>query len=277
MEKIKKALDKAREERQKVVQTTMVPTTRKVELSSKGNLPRVSIDSIPQQIQYAQTQNIEISAEYLRERRVIAGMSPCPFIDAYKVLRTKVIQSMRENKWNVLAVTSPGENAGKTLTSINLAISLALEVDQTVLLVDANLRNPNVHDYFGFTAQFGLSDYLVNDVPIEKILVHPKGIGRFVLLPGNKSLVDSSEMLSSPKMAMLVEELKSRYPSRLVIFDLPDLCTSDTLAFAPHADATLLIVEAGETKKDDITRAFDLLKGTHPIGTVLNKAEQRPS
>lgn len=223
-------------------------------------------------IQYTHTKSVETSKAFLRERRVVAGFDQGPFTDAYKLLSTQVLQKMREQDWNVLAVTSPGENEGKTLTAINLAISLAQEVDQTVLLVDADLRHPSVHDYFGFRGGLGLGDYLQSDEPLEQMLIHPN-IGGFVILPGGKPLHNSSEMLRSPKMVQLVQELKSRYPSRVVIFDLPPLLSAaDALAFAPYIDAALLVVEEGKTETDDITRAAGLLGATHLIGTVLNKS-----
>jgi capsular exopolysaccharide synthesis family protein len=183
-----------------------------------------------------------------------------------------VLQRLRENKWNVLAVTSPGLNEGKTLTAINLAVSLAMEVNYTVLLVDADLRHPNVHTYFGLEPEFGLSDYLLSDKPLQELLVHP-GIQGLVVLPGGKPLTNSSEMLNSPKMSRLVEELKTRYPSRIVLFDLPPLlATADAMAFAPYVDAALLVVEEGITSIQDAQHATELLKDTHLIGAVLNKS-----
>jgi protein-tyrosine kinase len=225
------------------------------------------------QIKYTHTRSLPISLDLLHRQRVIVGHQPGPFADAYKILRTKVLQKMREQDWNALAITSPGPNAGKTLTAINLAISLVLEVNQTVLLVDANLRRPSVHRYFGVNPEFGLSDYLLDNVPVQKILFNPKGIDRFVILPGNRPLPDSSEMLSSPRMSKLVDDLKSRYPSRFVLFDLPHLGTADALAFAPHADATLLVIEEGKTGQDELKQAIQHLDTTPILGTVLNKAE----
>ena len=186
------------------------------------------------------------------------------------------MQIFRENKWNTLAVTSPGANAGKTLTAINLAISIAREVDYTVLLVDANLQSPGMLDHFGLAPRKGLSEYLTEDVPIADLLFKPGIVEHLVVLPGGRPLGNSSEMLSSPKMGRLVEEMKSRYPSRIIIFDLPPLLTSsDTLAFVPHVDAALLVVEEGTTRKDELERAADLLGATNIVGTVLNKAESR--
>lgn len=224
------------------------------------------------QIKYTQTKSIDVSRSLLRERRIVSGFEPGVYTDAFKILCTQVLQKMRDSGWNALAITSPGENEGKTMTAINLAISMATEVNQTVLLVDANLRHPSVHQYFGLNEDVGLSDYLTGDIPLEKILIHP-GIDHFVLLPGGKPLLHSSEMLGSPKMAELVQELKQRYPSRIVLFDLPPLLSAaDALAFAPYVDAALLVVEEAKTKDEDIVRAASLLGATNLIGTVLNKS-----
>ncbi len=223
---------------------------------------------------YTRTRTEEVPVNFLRDMRVITAVESGGFTDAYGILRTQVLQRLREKQWNALAVTSPGISEGKTLTAINLAISLAREVDYTVLLVDADLRNPGVHAYFGIHPERGLSDYLLDDVPLAELLIHPSGIGRFVILPGGRPLEHSSEMLNSPKMAHLVDELKTRYSSRIVLFDLPPLLsTADALAFSPYVDAALLVVEENRTPAPEIERATKLLaQNTNLIGTVLNKA-----
>ena len=224
------------------------------------------------QIQYTKTKTIDVSRDFLREKRIVSGFEQNAFTDAYKMLCTQVLQKMRDSGWNALAVTSPGDGEGKTMTAINLAISMAMEVNQTVLLVDANLRHPSVHGYFGMKSAVGLSDYLTADTPLEDMLVHP-GVSNFVILPGGKPLQNSAEMLGSPKMAQLVQELKRRYPARIVVFDLPPLLTAaDALAFAPYVDAALLVVEEAKTKAEDISRAANLLGATNLLGTVLNKS-----
>jgi protein-tyrosine kinase len=142
-----------------------------------------------------------------------------------------------------------------------------------VLLVDADLRDPGVHRYFGLQPALGLSDYLLRDAPLAELLINPEGIPRFVILPGGKPLTNSTEMLNSPKMARLVEELKTRYASRIVLFDVPPLLSSaDTLAFSPYVDAALLVIEEGKTAAQDARRAAELLANTRLIGTVLNKS-----
>jgi capsular exopolysaccharide synthesis family protein len=265
MERIKEALERARQERQQVGYAPGATAP-----------PRGAV--APAQIVYTQTRHAEVSDEFLRNKRVITGSDPDAFTDAYGILRTQVLQQLRENRWNALVVTSPGFNEGKTLTAINLAISLAMEVSYTVLLVDANLRHPNVHSYFGIEPEFGLSDYLVADKPLQEILVHPAGIQGLVILPGGKPLANSAEMLNSPKMSRLVEELKTRYPSRIVLFDLPPLLTTaDAIAFAPYVDAALLVLEEGKTSTQDAQRATELLKDTQLIGAVLNKSLSKPA
>lgn len=232
-------------------------------------------EGMPGRIVYTQTRSVQVPLSMLRERRVVAAFEEGPFTDAYKMLRTQVMHRMREHEWNVLAVTSPGEREGKTLTAVNLAISLALDTTQTVLLVDADLRHPSVHEVFGLESGRGLANYLLDDMPIKDLLVHP-GIERFILLPGGRRIPHSTETLTGPKMVALVEELKHRYPNRIVLFDLPPLLeAADVLAFAPYTDATLLVVEEGRTTAEDVGRAIQLLKGASPIiGTVLNKAGQ---
>jgi capsular exopolysaccharide synthesis family protein len=262
MERIKEALEKARQER----------------AATGGALPgRASAPVDPAEIVYSRTRTVPVLHGVLRANRVIAGFEPGRFTDAYRILRTQVLTRLQKNGWNSLAVTSPGAHEGKTLTAVNLAISLAMEVNSTVLLVDANLRAPRVHKFFGLPAEPGLADYLRADTPLEELLVHPAGIGRFVVLPGGRPLLDSAEMLNSPKMTRLVEELKRRYPTRIVIFDLaPLLSAADALAFAPYVDAALLVVEDGATGTDELERAVGLLKDTQLIGTVLNKAQHGP-
>jgi capsular exopolysaccharide synthesis family protein len=197
-------------------------------------------------------------------------------MDAFKILRTQILQRLVESRWNSLAITSAEDNEGKTLTAINLAISLAREVTHTVLLVEADLRHPSVHRYFDIPAPKGLSDYLTGDVPLSELLINPAGIPRFVVLPGGRALANSAEMLNSPKMVRLVEELKSRYRSRIVLFDLPPILScADTLAFSPYVDAALLVIEEGRSRAADIRRAAELLNGTHLIGTVLNKSREK--
>lgn len=223
-------------------------------------------------IDYTQTRVVDVSREYLAERRVIAGFDPGPIMDVYKIMCVQVLQALRARNGNALAVVSPGEAEGKTLTAINLALSLAQEVDRTVLLVDANLRSPAVHKYFGFTPEAGLCDHLLESKPLNEILVNP-GIDRFVILPGGRPVMSSAEMLGSIKMAKLVEELTKRYKARIIVFDLPPvLAYADDIAFAPLVDVAVMVARERRTRREDMVRAAAMLKGVPLVGTILNMA-----
>ena len=127
-------------------------------------------------------------------------------------------------------------------------------------------------EYRGYEPGPGITDYLLRDAPLSEVMINP-GIDRLVVIPAGLPAESSSELLSSPRMVELVRELKERYPSRLVLFDVPPLLTSDDgLAFVPHVDAALLVVAEGQTSYEDVERAKDMLASTHLLGAVMNRA-----
>lgn len=262
MERIRKALERAGQDRVMAGQDFRATAT---------NIPPPDLST---GVRYTMTKMVEVSPALLLEKRIIAGLPDHKYKDSYRMLRTRVLQTMRNNGWTSIAVTGPATGCGKTLTAINLAISLAMEVSHTVLLVDLDLRRPTIHEYFGYQPELGLSDYLLNnDIPLYQLLFTP-AIDRLVVLPGHNPISNSAEMLRSPRMISLVNELKTRYPDRLIVFDLPPiLAADDALAFSPYTDCFLMVAESGGTKKDDLERAYDILKSTPLVGTVLNKAD----
>lgn len=260
MERIRKALERAGHDRGE---------------PGDGRAHTATTTDLSTGVRYTMTRMVEVPEQLLLENRLIAALPGHKHRDAYRMLRTRVLQTMRNNGWTSVAVTGPATGCGKTLTAINLAISLAMEVSNTVLLVDLDLRRPTVHEYFGYVPEYGLSDYLLHDVPIHQILFAP-GIDRLVVLPGRNALPNSAEMLRSPRMVALVSELKNRYPDRLIVFDLPPiLAADDALSFSPYTDSILMVAESGGTRKEDLQKAYDILKGTPLIGTVLNKSDSQ--
>lgn len=223
-------------------------------------------------INYERAQPVTLDDSVLRENRVLTGLEPDYFSESYRLLRTQILRRFKENSWNTLAVTSPREGAGKTLTAINLAISMAREITCTVLLVDANLRQPKMLKHFGQPEREGLSDYLTGDMPLGGLLIQPDSYNDLVILPGGKPLENSAEMLNSPKMEQLVRDMKAGDDNRIIIFDLPPILSkTDALAFSPQVDAALLVIEDGVTAKSDVERAIEMLVSTSIVGTVLNK------
>ncbi|MCG7899551.1 MAG: CpsD/CapB family tyrosine-protein kinase [Candidatus Thiodiazotropha weberae] len=259
MEKIKQALDRARSLNESRDDLKFHPRLKDEQASI-------------QTITYTQTKSIELNLEELRQKRILIGDTNDIISDQYKVLRTQVIQRMNKNNWKTLAISSPTEECGKTLTSINLCVSIAKDVNQSVMLVDMDLRRPNVHEYFYKHNKLGISDYINGDEALKDILFNP-GLDRFVILPGNETIADSSEMLSSPRMRELVNEVKSRYQNRFIVFDMPPLLScDDMLAFSPQIDAIMLVIEEGVTSKQDLKRSYDLIDKNKILGVVLNKS-----
>jgi capsular exopolysaccharide synthesis family protein len=267
MERIKQALEKARQERGEAPPPGVSPAGPA--MPGAGPARRAAE---PLSVTYTQTRAFAPDSKVLLRNRVLAGTDDPSVMAAYKMLRTQVLQRMKEKGWKALAITSPGPGEGKTLTAVNLAVSLAREVNHTVLLVDLDLRNPSVHQYFGYVPESGVSDAALHGVPITDALFNP-GIERLVVLPGREAFSHSSEVLSSPGMVALVSELKHRYLSRMVIFDLPPvLSADDAVAFAPYVDAALLVIQEGKTTREDVTRAIGFLRDLPILGTVLNRS-----
>ena len=259
MEKIKQAVEKARQQQ---------AAQRGSETPKGAN----DSDSIADGIKYSKTRVVAPDAAALRRNRVILGSDDSQAAAAYNMLRTQVEQRLSANNWNSLAITSSSAEQGKTLTAVNLSLALAREMHRTVLLVDLDLRNPSVHKTLNLPVTHGLVDYLNSDIPVGDILINP-GIERLVILPAGQPVANSSELVSSPNMVRLVEELKSRYPSRIIIFDLPPLLSvDDALAFSPYVDTTILVIEDGATTREELTRAVEILDDVHLLGTVLNKS-----
>lgn len=272
MDRIQKALDKAKANySEQLIKTSPVTIPEYVETKVEDPLKSPITN-----IAYKQTKVIKSSNIQLETKRVIAGMYDNPQSAVFRMLRTQILTKMRANNWQTLAITSPTAREGKSLVASNLAVAIAMELNQTVMLVDMDLRNPSISDYFSLNADKGLKDYLEQDISLSEVLINP-GVKRLVILPGKGRADDSAELLSSPKMAHLVEDLKAQYDSRMIIFDVPPvLQTDDVLLSAKYFDCTLLVLEDGRNQEAEIVRSLQMLNRTNLIGSVLNKSEKPP-
>jgi capsular exopolysaccharide synthesis family protein len=227
----------------------------------------------PGHIAYTRTRSVEIAPDVL-ERHRMTSVNNDASADAFRLLRTQLLMQMQQNGWQTLAVTSPNKGAGKTTVALNLAISFAMEVDYTALLVDADLRDPDLRQMLELEPGPGLSDYLMGKAALEDLLIHPN-IGNFVVLPGGAPVANTSELMRSPMMVEMTRELRARYRDRLIVFDVPPiLAGADTLALSAYMDATILLVEECKTARDDIERSCELLRHSNLIGVVLNKSRE---
>jgi protein-tyrosine kinase len=254
MDRISKAVDRIRKERGEIVRP----------IESAAPFPASGEPDI---------RRIEVSRDLLHRNRIWLGEDHGESAQAFKVLRTRVWHQMRANGWHTLGITSANPGEGKTMTAINLAINLAMmEIGRKVVLVDLDLRRPGVHKSLGIRPEFGVSDFLLGGTPLLNIMIDV-GIERLVLVPGNASFLNASEILSSKKLAHLFQEIKNLFPSRIVIIDLPPiLAADDVLVVSSHINSFLLLVEEGRTQDKDVSKALELLGDAKILGTVLNKS-----
>ncbi|MBN1142679.1 MAG: polysaccharide biosynthesis tyrosine autokinase [Deltaproteobacteria bacterium] len=187
--------------------------------------------------------------------------------EEYRKLKTVVVQKTAGEKFrNTLMVTSTVSGEGKSLTTLNLAICLAQELDHTVLVVDTDLRQPSVHEYLGIPAGPGLVQCLTEDCPLEKALIKT-GIGKLVVLPAGGRVANPVELLSSKRMKEVVRELKERYPDRYVLFDsTPFLAFAESQSLATVMDGILFVIREGKANINQVKLALETLK---KIGNLL--------
>ena len=220
---------------------------------------------------YVQTRKVAVDRRKFRENCFVAAIPGCPESESYKILRTQVQQRTKAKGWNTVMVTSVQPGEGKTLTAINLALSMAQEYHQTVMLVDCDLRNQSIHRLLGYDSRHGIADHLFEDIPLAKLIVWP-GIKKLTLISGGKTIEGSTELLGSPKMEQLVGEMKERYENRYIIFDVPAMLQgADAIAFLPYVDSVLLTVESGRTSMADTKAALDLIPREKLLGFVMNR------
>jgi capsular exopolysaccharide synthesis family protein len=222
-------------------------------------------------VSYSRTRKVDSAHAHWENNRLVGGKSGNNVADIFRILRTKVLLPMREHGWRTLGIVGPTAGVGKTTISANLAMSIAMDENQTVLLVDLDLRRPRLAQYFGVEPRLGLADYLEDRASVEDILVNP-GVERLVLLPSCGSRANSSELIASAKMRALFDEVRGRYESRIVIFDMPPLLvSSDSLLFLPRFDAVVMVVEDGASTRDQLVQSREMLGSANLLGWVLNK------
>jgi protein-tyrosine kinase len=220
---------------------------------------------------YNKSRYHQLDRETAIENRCVCLFPDSEEIEFYKILRTQIQQRTKAKGWNTVMVTSTQPGEGKTLTTINLAITMAKEFSQTVLVADADFRNQSVHRYLGVPSERGLINHLLGDQPLNELITWPD-IKNFTFISGGRIIRESTELLGSPKMKSLVQEMKHRYPDRYVLFDVPPvLAIADATAFAPMVDCILVVVEAGRASYKDIKKALELLPREKILGFVLNR------
>jgi exopolysaccharide/PEP-CTERM locus tyrosine autokinase len=205
---------------------------------------------------------------------VAANGSESRVAEEYKKLKSIIVKLTKSAHFqNTLMVTSTIGREGKSITSLNLAITLAQEYDHTVLLVDADMRQPTLHKYLNVKNRIGLSDCLTNGADISEAMVKT-GIGKLVVIPSGRHVSNPVELIASNKMKQIIKELKHRYADRYVIIDTPPILPfAEAHSIGSVVDGVIFIVREGHVPTDHFKEAINLLKGINILGIVYNVAE----
>jgi len=173
---------------------------------------------------------------------------------------------------NLIMVSSSNPNEGKTFISINLALSIALEQDKTVLLVDADVLRPSIERELGFETKVGLIELLLSELDSVKDIIYSTNISNLKIIPSGKRHHLTNELLASNRMVDIAKELAERYPDRIVIFDCPPILgVTETPVLSNLMGQAIVVVEESKTKLEDVKKATSLLNKDMAIGLVMNK------
>ena len=218
---------------------------------------------------------VSVQREAMRERRLVLPDERGAAANAYKMLRAKVQAWMRGTPHRIIGVVSASEGEGKTLTAANLAMQLASEPGQSVALVEFDLRRPALARLFGVEGRVGIEAVLQGSATLEEVTVGVAELERLRILPAGRAATASVDPLAGPVPGQVLSALATHQPNMIVIVDLPPaLLSSDLLTVAPNLDAVLIVASEGRTRRDDLRKLSDMLRGQRVIGTVLNMASE---
>ena len=226
--------------------------------------------------------SIEIDLARMEEKGFVSTSNKRRLInEEYRAIKRKIIDnafgplSKSLNNSNIIMVTSSRPGEGKTFTAVNLALSIALEQDKTVLLVDADVLRPNVMRTLELQNQQGLMEYLLGEKTDIAEVMCQTNVPNLRIIPAGKSHHLSTELLASERMYDAVQEFANRYPDRLVIVDTPPLLgINETAILANLAGQAIVVAEEAATKISDIQEAVSHLNPEMAIGFVVNKGQK---
>lgn len=195
--------------------------------------------------------------------------------EQYKILREQLKRLRTEAGIRTIAITSPVKRDGKTTVAVNLAAAIALEYEEKVILIDADLRAPTIHRFFNYDGLHGLTEFLSsNSAGSVKSLVRDAHVNGLQYIPAGKPTRFASELLAKEKMRRLIEEVHAEYPGHMVIIDSPPvLATPDPLVLSRLVDGVIMVIRARKTPKDYLAKALSAFSTNKILGVVLNGAD----
>lgn len=198
--------------------------------------------------------------------------------EEFRIIKRPLLENVRgltasrPERANIIMVTSALPGEGKTQTAINLAVSIAMELDHTVLLVEADVIRPSALERMGVSVAKGLLDLLTHpETELSDVLLKTN-IPKLTLLPAGTSSSRSTELLASSAMDALLQDLASKYPDRVIIFDTPPLLPStESRVLARSMGQVLMVVEASKTPLNTVKQAFTMVEECPVVMSMLNK------
>jgi len=213
---------------------------------------------------------LSLTPRILEANRIVSWNKRDQRTLAFDILRTKVLKAMKDRGWNTLAITSPTEDCGKTTVAINLAFSIAHQMPSEVVLVDFDLRQPQLAAYLGVELKGDLSAFLEGYGPLTTHVVAAGG-SQLRVVPNGGIRHNATELLAKPQVEQFFDDFRKERSDRIAIFDLPPLLAADdALAVLPRVDCALMVLGERVTRKSDVNEALSLLGGTNLLGVVLN-------
>jgi len=230
------------------------------------------------------TRRIELDLARMRELGMVtAAGGRTNLLEEFRIIKRPLLKRAfvergpKDNPGNLIMVTSSLPGEGKTYSAINLAMSIAMELDHTVLLVDADVARPSVLRTLGLPAQRGLMDILLDDkLDLADVMLRTN-VDTLSILPAGTSTPRATELLASSTMTAMVHELAHRYPDRVIIFDSPPLMlTSESRVLASHMGQIIVVVEAQTTTQHAVKEALQQLEGMANVNLLYNKTRDIP-
>ena len=222
-------------------------------------------------------QSVRVDRDQLRRQSMITPDGErSPIAESFRRIKRQILANVASSKpgapANLVMVTSALAGEGKTFCAINLAISIALEMDHTVLLVDADVANPCVPQALGVEAEKGLMDVLLDHrLDLAEVLCKTD-IDKLTILPAGTAHPHATELLASDAMRVLLQEMAERHRDRIVIFDSPPLlAASESAVLASQMGQIVMVVEAGKTTEAALKNALSRIESSNIAGLVLNK------
>jgi len=202
---------------------------------------------------------------------VVSLLEPQSFeSEQFKHLRTNILYPVSGKPPRSIMVTSSVPGEGKSFVSSNLAVSIAQNIDQHVLLMDCDMRKATIHGNFGFADVKGLSEYLSKGTSLSSLLLKTE-IDKLTILPGGRPPRNPAELMSSNQMSKLLKEVTSRYSDRYIIIDSPPPhLTSETSVIARQVDGILLVVKVGSTRRELVEDLLEMMGKEKVLGAVVN-------